>query len=55
MTKAEGHAHHQLPRVSDKAGHCSSIVPVHSGSQRIPSGVCPKVLMTEGTGANGAQ
>jgi hypothetical protein len=32
VAKAEGHAHHQLPRVSDEAGHCSSFIPVHSGS-----------------------
>jgi hypothetical protein len=54
VAKDEGHAHHQLPRVSDEASHCSSFVPVHSGSRRIPSGVCPKVLTTEGTGANDA-
>jgi hypothetical protein len=55
MAKAEGHDYHQFPRVSDEAGHCSSFVPLHPGSRRIPSGVCPKVLTTEGTGANGAQ
>jgi hypothetical protein len=54
MAKVEGHAHHQFPRVSDEDGHYSSFVLVHPGSRRIPSGVCPKVLTTEGTGANGA-
>jgi hypothetical protein len=32
MAKAEGHVVNQLSRVSDEAGHCSSFVPVHSGS-----------------------
>jgi hypothetical protein len=30
--KNVAHAHHQLSRVSDEAGHCSSFVPAHSGS-----------------------
>jgi hypothetical protein len=32
-----------------------SFIPVHPGPRRIPSGVCPKVPASEGTGANGAQ
>jgi hypothetical protein len=30
MAEAQGHAGHQLSRVSDEAGHCSGLVPVHS-------------------------
>jgi hypothetical protein len=52
MAKAEGLVVNQLPRVSDEAGHCSSSIPVHPGSRRIPSGVRPKVLAFEGTGTN---
>jgi hypothetical protein len=52
MAEAEGHVDNQLPRVSDKAGHCSSLIPVHPGPRRVPSGVCPKVPASEGTGAN---
>jgi hypothetical protein len=55
MAEAEGHADYQFPRVSNDAGHRSSFIPVHSGSRRIPLGVCPKVLASEGTGTNGAQ
>jgi hypothetical protein len=55
MTGAEGHADHQFPRVLDEAGYCPSFVPVHTRSRRIPSGVCPKVLASEGTSANSAQ
>ena len=54
MAKAEGLVVNQLPRVSDEASHCSSSIPVHPGSRRIPSGVCPEVLAFEGTGTNGA-
>jgi hypothetical protein len=36
-------------------GYCSSFVPVHARSRRIPPGVCPKVLASEGTSANCAQ
>ena len=50
MAKAEGLVVNQLPRVSDEAGHCPSSIPVHPGSRRIPSGVCPEVLAFEGTG-----
>jgi hypothetical protein len=55
MAEAEGHADHQFPRLSDEAGHCSSFIPVHTRSRRIPPGVCPKVLASEGTSANSAQ
>jgi hypothetical protein len=30
MAEAEGHANHQLPRVSDKVGHCSGFVLVYA-------------------------
>jgi hypothetical protein len=40
---------------SDEAGYRSSFVPVHARSRRIPPSVCPKVLVSEGTSANGAQ
>jgi hypothetical protein len=55
MAKVEGYADNQLPRVSDEASHCSSFIPVHLGSRRIPSGICPKVPTSEGTGTNSAQ
>jgi hypothetical protein len=55
MTEAEGHADYQFLRISDKAGHCSSFVPVHARPRRIPPGVCPKVPASEGTSANSAQ
>jgi hypothetical protein len=55
MAEAEGHADHHLPRVSDKAGHCSGFVPVNARPRRIPLGVCPKVLASEGTSAHSAQ
>jgi hypothetical protein len=55
MAEAEGHADYQFPRVSNEAGHRSSFIPVHLGSRRILSGVCPKVLASEGTGTNDAQ
>jgi hypothetical protein len=55
MVEAEGHVDNQLPRVSDEAGHCSSLIPVHPGPRRIPSGLCLKVLASEGTGTNSAQ
>jgi hypothetical protein len=32
-----------------------AFVPVHAGSRGITSGVCPKVLASEGTSANSAQ
>jgi hypothetical protein len=44
MAEAEGFVVNQLSRISDEAGHCSGSVPVHPGSRRIPSGVCPKIL-----------
>jgi hypothetical protein len=55
MAEAEGHADHLFPRVSNEAGYRSSFVPVHTRSRRIPSGVCPKVLASEGTSTNSAQ
>jgi hypothetical protein len=55
MAEAEGYADHQFPRVSNEAGHRSSLIPVHPRSRRISSGVCPKVLTPEGTSANSAQ
>jgi hypothetical protein len=55
MTEAKGHADYQFPRVSDEVGYCSSFVPVHAGSRGIPSGICPKVLASEGTSTNSAQ
>jgi len=55
MTKAEGYVDNQLPRISDKASHRSGSIPVYPGPRRIPSGVCPKVSASEGTGANSAQ
>jgi hypothetical protein len=55
MAEAEGHADHKFPRVSDEAGYCSSFVAVHARPQRIPSGVCPKVLAFESTSAHSAQ
>jgi hypothetical protein len=55
MAEAEGHADYPFSRFSNKAGHRSSFILVHPGSRRIPSGVCPKVLASEGTGTNGAQ
>jgi hypothetical protein len=44
-----------FPRVSDEASYRSSFIPVHTRSRRIPPGVCPKVLASEGTSTNGAQ
>jgi hypothetical protein len=55
MAEAKGHADHQFPRVLDEAGYCSSFVPVHTRPQRIPTGVCLKVLASEGTSAHSAQ
>jgi hypothetical protein len=55
MAEAEGHVDHQFPRVLDEASYRSSFVPVHARSRRIPLGVCPKVLASEDTSANGAQ
>jgi hypothetical protein len=55
MAEAEGHADHQFSRVLDEAGYRSSFVPVHARSKRIPPGVCPKILASEGTSANSAQ
>jgi hypothetical protein len=55
MAEAEEHADHQFPRVSDEAGYCSSFVLVHTGPRGIPSGVCLKVLASEGTSTNSAQ
>jgi hypothetical protein len=55
MAEAEGHADHQLPRVSDKAGHCLGFVPVYARPRRIPLGVCLMVLASEGTSAHSAQ
>jgi hypothetical protein len=55
MAEAEGHVDHQFSRVLDEAGYRSSFVLVHARSQRIPLGVCPKVLAFEGTSTNGAQ
>jgi hypothetical protein len=55
MTEAEGLVDNQFPRVSNEAGHRSSSIPVHPGSRRIPSGVCPKVLASEGSGTTVAQ
>jgi hypothetical protein len=52
MTEAEGHVDHQFPRVSDKAGYCSSFVLVHARPRRVPSGVCPKVLAFKSTSAH---
>jgi hypothetical protein len=43
MTKAEGHVGHQFSRVSDEASYCSSFVPVHTRSRRIP----PSVFQTK--------
>jgi hypothetical protein len=55
MAEAEKLVDNQLPRVSDEAGHFSSLIPVHLGPRRVPSGVCPKVPASEGTGTNSAQ
>jgi hypothetical protein len=55
MAEAEGHADHQFSRVSDEASYRSSFVLVHARSRRIPLGVRPKVLASEGTSANSAQ
>jgi hypothetical protein len=55
MAEVEGHADHQFPRVSDEAGHYSGFVPVHARPQRIPPGVCLKVLASESTSAHSAQ
>jgi len=55
MAEAEGYVTDQLSRISNEAGYSSSPLPVYSGSRRIPSGVCPKVLTIEGAGTNGAQ
>jgi hypothetical protein len=55
MAEAEGHVDHQFPRVLNEAGYRSSFVPVHARSRRIPPGICPKVLESEGTSANSAQ
>jgi hypothetical protein len=55
MAEAEGHVNHQFSRVLDEASYRSSFVPVHARSRRIPPGVCPKILASEGTSANSAQ
>jgi hypothetical protein len=55
MIEAEGHVDHQFPRVSEKSSYCSSFVPVHARPQRIPPGVCLKVLASESTSAHSAQ
>jgi hypothetical protein len=55
MAEAEGHADHQFPRVLDEANYYSSFIPVHARPQRIPSGVCSKVLAFESTSAHSAQ
>jgi hypothetical protein len=44
MAEAEGHADYQFPRVSDKAGYCSSFVPVHARSRRIPPAYVQRFL-----------
>jgi hypothetical protein len=54
MAEAEGHVDHQFPRVSNETGYFSSFVPVHARSRRIPSGICPKVLASEGISTNNA-
>jgi hypothetical protein len=54
LVEAEGHADHQFARASDEAGYCSSFVPVHARLQRIPPGVCPKVLTSKSTSAHSA-
>ena len=55
MAEAQRHASYQFPRLSNKASHSSIHVPVHARPWGIPSGICPKVLATEGTSAYSAQ
>jgi hypothetical protein len=55
MAEVEGYAHHQFPRISDEAGHCSGSVPMHAGPRGIPSGICPEVLASKSTSAHSAQ
>jgi hypothetical protein len=54
VVEAQGHAGYQFPRLSNEASHSSGPVPMHARPRRIPSGICPKVLATEGTSAYSA-
>jgi hypothetical protein len=55
VAEAEGYASHQLPGLSDKASHCPSSVPVHTGPRGVPTSVRLKVLSTESSSAYSAQ
>jgi hypothetical protein len=55
VAEAQGHAGYQFPRLSNEASQSSGPVSVHARPWGIPSGVCPKVLATEGTSAHSAQ
>jgi hypothetical protein len=51
VAEAQGHAGYQFPWLSNEASHSSGSVPVHARPWRIHSGICLKVLATEGTKA----
>jgi hypothetical protein len=55
MAEAQRHAGYQFPRLSNEASHSSGPILMQARPRRIPLGICPKVLETEGTSAYSAQ
>jgi hypothetical protein len=55
IAEAEGYASHQLPGLLDEASDCSSSIPMHAGPRGVLAGVCPKVSMSQSSGANGVE
>jgi hypothetical protein len=55
VVEAEGHASQQLSRLSDEASDCSSPILVYTGPRGVFPRICPKVSMSQSSGANGAK
>jgi hypothetical protein len=55
MAEAEEYASHELLGLSDEASDYLSSIPVHAGPRGVLAGVCPKVSMSQSSGAIGAK
>jgi hypothetical protein len=55
VAEAEGYASHQLLGFPDEASDSSSFIAMHTGPRRILASVCPKVSVSQSSGANGAK
>jgi hypothetical protein len=55
VAEVEGYASYQLSGLSDEAIDSSSPILVHTGPQGVFAGICPKVSMSQSSGANSAK